>query len=240
MLLVENLTSGYGPIVALKGVSLHVADGEIVTLIGANGSGKSTLLSTLAGIIRPMDGRISFLEKDITRTPAERLVRLGIALVPEGRQLFAPMTVEDNLILGAYTKRGRGMNERLLRVFELFPRLEERCQQASGTLSGGEQQMLAIGRALMSEPKLLLLDEPSLGLAPRISQEIFRTLLKLRGSDMSILLVEQNAQLAFQTASRGYVMETGRIVLEGDSESLRNSREVQHAYLGRGYKEVWE
>ena len=240
MLLVENLSSGYGRIVALKGVSLHVASGEIVTLIGSNGSGKSTLLATLAGIIRPMDGRITLQGRDVSRLSAERMVRLGTALVPEGRQLFAPMTVEDNLALGAYTKPARGMEKRRRRVFDLFPRLEERRQQAAGTLSGGEQQMLAIGRALMSEPRLLLLDEPSLGLAPRISQDIFKTLLELRDSEMSILLVEQNAHLAFQTADRGYVMETGRIVLEGDSETLRNSREVQRAYLGRGYEEVWE
>lgn len=241
MLRVENLSSGYGRIVALKGVSLHVAPGEIVTLIGANGAGKSTLLSTLAGILRPMGGRISLYDKDVTHLSAERLVRRGVALVPEGRQLFAPMTVTENLLLGAYIRgKDNGIGETQEEVYKLFPILQERATQAAGTLSGGEQQMLAIGRALMSKPSLLLLDEPSMGLAPRIAQEIFRTLTGLKTSETSILVVEQNAHLALSTADRGYVVETGRIVLEGDCESLRHNKDVQRAYLGQGYREVWE
>jgi branched-chain amino acid transport system ATP-binding protein len=240
VLRVENLTSGYGRIVALKGVSLHVNPGEIVTLIGANGSGKSTLLSTLAGLIRPTGGRVFLRGREVTRLSTEKMVRQGVALVPEGRQLFAPMTVEDNLVLGGYTRRRDAHDGALDEVFGLFPILRERRSQAAGTLSGGEQQMLAIGRALMSKPSLLLLDEPSMGLAPRIAQGIFATLSNLKRSDTSMLLVEQNAHLALQTADRGYVIETGQIVLEGDSESLRSNHDVQRAYLGRGYQEGWE
>ncbi|MBN1866047.1 ABC transporter ATP-binding protein [Candidatus Sumerlaeota bacterium] len=240
MLRVENLTSGYGRIVALKGVSLHVNPGEMVTLIGANGSGKSTLLSTLAGLIRPMNGKVFLGNREVTRLSPEKMVRQGVALVPEGRQLFAPMSVEDNLILGAYTRRRDGQSGTLDEVFGLFPILRERRAQPAGTLSGGEQQMLAIGRALMSRPSLLLLDEPSMGLAPRIAQDIFATLSDLKRSDTSMLLVEQNAHLALRAADRGYVIETGQIVLEGDSESLRSNRDVQRAYLGRGYQEAWD
>ncbi len=240
MLRVENLTSGYGRILALKGVSLHAQSGEIVTLIGANGSGKSTLLATLAGVIRPTQGRVMINGKDVTALSAEQHVRAGIALVPEGRQLFAPMTVEENLQLGAYTQPGKQAAETMEYVLEMFPILGERSHQVAGTLSGGEQQMLAIGRALMSKPQLLLLDEPSMGLAPRIAREIFRSLSNLQSENTAVLLVEQNAHLALQTASRGYVLETGRIVIEGDCESLRNNRDVQRAYLGREYSEVWE
>jgi branched-chain amino acid transport system ATP-binding protein len=240
MLRIENLTSGYGRIVALKGVSLHVAKGEIVTLIGANGSGKSTLLSTLAGLVRPMGGRIQLGDRDVTRLRAEALVRCGVALVPEGRQLFAPMSVEDNLLLGAYARKRDGSEESLRTIYDLFPILRERRAQAAGTLSGGQQQMLAIGRALMSRPSLLLLDEPSMGLAPKVAREIFRSLKELRNNDTGILVVEQNAHLALSTADRGYVIETGQIVLEGDCAVLQNNRDVQRAYLGRGYQEGWE
>lgn len=240
MLRIENLISGYGPIVALKGISMHVTPGEIVTLIGANGSGKSTLLSTLSGLIRPMDGKITFRDKDTKRLSPEKLVRAGIALVPEGRQLFAPMTIEDNLILGAYTRPRDSVEENIEVIYELFPILKERYQQAAGTLSGGQQQMLAIGRAMMSNPSLLLLDEPSMGLAPKIAREIFRKLHTLLSQDLSILLIEQDANLALKSADRGYVLETGQIVLEGDCESLRNNPNVQRAYLGRGYQESWD
>lgn len=240
MLRVENLTSGYGRIVAVKGVSLHVSAGEIVTLIGANGSGKSTLLATLAGLLRAMEGRIIFQEKDVTRLSAEHIVRRGVALVPEGRQIFAPMSVEENLFLGSYTKTSQESAETMESVYELFPVLKERRVQAAGTLSGGEQQMLVIGRALMSQPSLLLLDEPSMGLAPRIARDIFRTLKRLRSTNTGILLVEQNANLALRTADQGYVLETGQIVLAGECASLRNNPDVQRAYLGRGYQEAWE
>jgi len=240
MLRIENLTSGYGRIVALKGVSLHVGRGEIVTLIGANGSGKSTLLATLAGLVRPMSGRIFLRGRDVTRLSTEKLVRRGVALVPEGRQLFAPMSVEDNLLLGAYSRKGDIFQESLQAVYALFPILNERRTQAAGTLSGGEQQMLAIGRALMSNPSFLLLDEPSMGLAPKVAREIFRSLRELRSNDTGILLVEQNAHLALNMADRGYVIETGQIVLEGESSVLSNNRDVQRAYLGRGYQEGWE
>jgi branched-chain amino acid transport system ATP-binding protein len=239
MLRIENLTSGYGPIVALKGVSLHVAPGEIVALIGANGCGKSTLLNTLSGLIRPMSGRILLQGREITRLPAEQLVRRGLALVPEGRQLFAPMSVEENLILGAYTHRGNNTTEDIEEIYTLFPILRERRRQPAGTLSGGQQQMLAIGRAMMSHPSILLLDEPSMGLAPKIAREIFRKLRELLSSDFSILLVEQDANLALKSSDRGYVLETGQIVIEGDCDSLRNNPDVQRAYLGRGYQEGW-
>jgi len=240
MLRIENLTSGYGPIVALKGVTLHVAPGEIVTLLGANGSGKSTLLATLAGLIRAMSGAISLRGQDVTGLAAEKLVRRGVALVPEGRQLFAPMTVEENLLLGAYARGDNDRKAEMASVYALFPILEERRAQAVGTLSGGQQQMLAIGRAMMSRPRLLLLDEPSMGLAPKIAHEIFRKLRHLLNDDLSILLVEQDAHLALRSADRGYVLETGRIVVEGDCDALRNNPDVQRAYLGRGYQEGWE
>ncbi len=241
MLRIANLTAGYGPITALKGVSMHVDAGEIVTLIGANGSGKSTLLATLSGLVRPTSGLVEFHGQAIRRVSPEKLVRRGIALVPEGRQLFAPMTVEENLMLGSYSRRrDSGVDDDLAMVYDLFPILEERRQQAAGTLSGGQQQMLAIGRALMSSPSLLLLDEPSMGLAPKISREIFRKLRGLLSNSLSILLVEQDANLALRTADRGYVLETGQIVVEGESEILKNNPDVQRAYLGRGYQEGWE
>jgi len=240
MLRIENLSSGYGPIVALKGVSLHVAPGEIVTLIGANGCGKSTLLNTLSGLIRPMGGRVLLQGRDITPLSAEQLVRRGLALVPEGRQLFAPMSVEENLILGAYTRQGNNAAEEIEEIYALFPILKERRRQPAGTLSGGQQQMLAIGRAMMSRPSILLLDEPSMGLAPKVAREIFRKLRELLSSDFSILLVEQDANLALKSADRGYVLETGQIVIEGECDLLRNNPDEQRAYLGRGYQEGWE
>jgi len=240
MLRIENLAAAYGQILALKGVSLHVSRGEIVTLIGANGSGKSTLLAALAGLIRPKDGTVYLKGKDVTRLSAEQRVRKGIALVPEGRQLFAPMTVEDNLILGGYTRRQADAREDLEMVYTLFPILRERREQPAGTLSGGQQQMVAIGRALMSRPALLLLDEPSMGLAPKVSREIFQSLRSLANAETSVLLVEQNARLALAVSDRGYVLETGQVVLEGESASLRNNHDVQRAYLGRGYQEGWE
>ncbi len=240
MLSIENLTSGYGPIVALKGVSLHVSPGEIVTLIGANGCGKSTLLNTLSGLIRPLAGRVLLQGREITHLSAEQLVRRGLALVPEGRQLFAPMSVEENLVLGAYTRQANNVTEELEEIYTLFPILKERRRQPAGTLSGGQQQMLAIGRAMMSRPSILLLDEPSMGLAPKVAREIFRKLRELLSTDFSILLVEQDANLALKSADRGYVLETGQIVIEGDCDMLRNNPDVQRAYLGRGYQEGWE
>ena len=243
MLRVQSLTAGYGGITVLRGVSIHVRPGEIVALIGANGAGKSTLLKAIAGLITPTSGRVIFDGREITGLSADRIVRLGISMVPEGRRLFAPLTVEDNLRLGAYPlgRRDKGEIERKMEeIFEIFPVLRERKSQVAGTLSGGEQQMLAIGRALMSEPRLLLLDEPSMGLAPMVVSEIFRVISSLRERGTTILLVEQNVRIALRIADRGYVMETGRIVLEGDAEELLRNREVERAYLGRGYREVWE
>jgi branched-chain amino acid transport system ATP-binding protein len=211
-----------------------------VALIGANGSGKSTLLATLAGLVRPTGGRVRLGGRDTTRLSPERKVRLGVALVPERRQLFAPMTVGENLELGAYLHPRAETPERMEAVFDLFPILRERRRQAAGTLSGGQQQMLAIGRALMSRPRLLLLDEPSMGLAPKVSREIFRKLRELVSAEFSILAVEQDAHLALRSADRGYVLETGQIILEGDADALRHNPDVQRAYLGRGYQEGWE
>ena len=238
MLRVKNLEAGYGPLKVLRKVSLHIGPGEIVTVIGANGAGKTTLLKTLSGLLVARGGEILFEKKDIRRVPAERIVFLGCSLVPEGRQLFAPLTVRENLILGAsvqYRRKRQGeVKEDLERVFALFPRLKERETQLAGTLSGGEQQMLAIGRALLSRPRLLLLDEPSMGLAPRMVREIFAHIAGLRKEfGLTILLVEQNARGALGVADRGYVLETGRIILQGPSEELLSNKDVQRAYLGR-------
>lgn len=240
MLRVRNLTSGYGKIVALKSATLHVDRGEIVALLGANGSGKSTLLATLAGALKPFDGELWLHDREISRYSCEKRVRQGVALVPEGRQLFAPMNVEDNLLLGAYVRNRRDAKDDLAFIFDFFPILKERRHQAAGTLSGGQQQMLAIGRALMSRPEILLLDEPSMGLAPKIAQEIFASLKRLQDRELTVLVVEQNANLALQTADRGYVIETGQILLEGEAAVLQNNHDVQRAYLGRGYQEGWE
>lgn len=244
MLRIQSLSSFYGNIQVLRGVSLHVDEGEIVTLLGANGAGKTTLLNTICGLITSRKGNITFSDENITSLSPERIARRGISQVPEGRQLFGVLTVFDNLILGAYSHRRmgkKGIHRNLDAVFSIFPILKERQKQYAGTLSGGEQQMLAIGRALMSEPKLLLLDEPSMGLAPKIVNEIFRVIQQLRTQqNTTVLLVEQNARAALNVADRGYILETGRIVLQGSSSELLENKEVKRAYLGRGYKEIWE
>lgn len=245
MLKVRNLEAGYGPLKVLKQVSLHVSQGEIVTLIGANGAGKSTLLRALSGLLTAAGGEVLFSGKSLRGLAAERVVGLGIALVPEGRQIFAAMSVRENLILGGYVaaRRGRdgqGTLQALEQVYELFPVLRERTEQLAGTLSGGEQQMLAMGRALMTDPSLLMMDEPSMGLAPLIVRDIFRAIQRLRDEGRTVLLVEQNARAALRIADRGYVIETGKLVLEGEAGFLLSDREVQRAYLGKGYREVWE
>jgi branched-chain amino acid transport system ATP-binding protein len=238
MLRIKNLEAGYGPLKILRKVSLHVDQGEIVTVIGSNGAGKTTLLKTVTGLLEARQGEILFEKRNLRGEPAERIVSLGCSLVPEGRQLFAPLTVRENLLLGAcvqFRRRRHGeVQEDLERVYGLFPLLREREGQLAGTLSGGEQQMLAIGRALLSHPRLLLLDEPSMGLAPRLVREIFAHVARLRKEfGLTILLVEQNARGALAVADRGYVLETGRVVLEGPSEELLANRDVQRAYLGR-------
>jgi len=238
MLRAKNLHVHYGVIHALRAVSIHVNEREIVALLGGNGSGKTTLLSAISGVVRPSAGEIAFGGKDITRERVDRLVRLGIIHVPEGRQIFGPLSVEDNLLLGAYhrfsLRDNTAIRTEVEEVYRLFPVLGERRQQLGGTLSGGEQQMLAIGRALLSRPKVLLLDEPSMGLAPRVVREIFEHIARLRRErGMTILLVEQNARAALAIADRGYVLETGRVVLQGTSEELLANRDVQRAYLGR-------
>ena len=238
MLKVKNLQVYYGMIHALRSASLHVKPKEIVALIGANGAGKTTLLSAVSGVVRPASGEVSLDGTEITRERADRIVRRGIAHVPEGRHVFKPLSVEDNLLLGAYHRfslRSRAaIRQEIEGVFSLFPSLSDRRKQRAGTLSGGEQQMLAIGRALLSSPKVLLLDEPSMGLAPRIVREIFGHISKLRRErGMTILLVEQNARGALSIADRGYVLATGRVVLQGSSEELLANRDVQRAYLGR-------
>ena len=238
MLRVKNLEAAYGPLKVLRKVSLHIAPGEIVTVIGANGAGKTTLLKTISGLLPARGGEILFERQDLRKLPVERIVLLGCSLVPEGRQLFAPLTVRENLILGASVqyrrKKQEEISEDMGRVFGLFPRLKEREEQLAGTLSGGEQQMLAIGRALLSRPRLLLLDEPSMGLAPRMVREIFAHIAGLRKKfGLTILLVEQNARGALGVADRGYVLETGRIILQGPSEELLSNQDVQRAYLGR-------
>ena len=238
MLRVKNLQVYYGMIHALRAASLHVSPKEIVALIGANGAGKTTLLSAVSGVVRAASGEVSLDGKAITRLRPDRIVREGIAHVPEGRHVFKPLSVEDNLMLGAYhrfsLRRREAIRGEIEGVFSLFPALATRRKQLAGTLSGGEQQMLAIGRALLSSPKVLLLDEPSMGLAPRVVREIFGHIAKLRRERaMTILLVEQNARGALAIADRGYVLETGRVVLQGTSEELLANREVQRAYLGR-------
>ncbi|HPV41314.1 MAG TPA: ABC transporter ATP-binding protein [Spirochaetota bacterium] len=244
MLKIRNLYSGYGNLRVLKGVSLHVNPGEIVTIIGGNGSGKSTLLSTIAGIVPALEGEIVFNGDNIAGTAPEKIVAAGCSLVPEGRLVFNTLTVRENLVLGAYTRiRGdRGMNlaGELAVIFGMFPRLQEREHQLGGTLSGGEQQMLAIGRALMAKPRLIMLDEPSMGLAPIIVKGIFEEIRKLRDAGNTILLVEQNARAALRIADRGYVIETGQMVLEGTSEELLNNNDVQRAYLGKDYRSISE
>jgi branched-chain amino acid transport system ATP-binding protein len=232
MLKAENLNVYYGPIHAVKGVSFEVNEGEIVTLIGANGAGKSTTLKTVSGLMRSRGGSIEFMGKSIASTAPHKIVELGIAHVPEGRRVFTRMTVEENLDMGAFTAKAANLEADKERVFEQFPRLKERRKQIAGTLSGGEQQMLAMGRALMSTPKLLMLDEPSMGLAPILVEQVFDIISALHKAGTTILLVEQNAEMALSIADRAYVMETGRITLSGTGKELAASEEVQKAYLG--------
>ena len=233
LLEVKDLNVYYGAIHALQGISFTVSQGEIVTLIGANGAGKSTTLRTVSGLLRPRRGTVVFKDEDITMVPAEQIVRRGIVQVPEGRKIFAPMTVRENLEMGAYTRTNQAeIQQSMERAFASFPRLKERLTQLGGTLSGGEQQMLAMARALMSRPVLLLLDEPSMGLSPIMTEEIFRIIKEINAQGTSILLVEQNALMALQIANRAYVLETGNIVLEGSAKELRESARVREAYLG--------
>jgi branched-chain amino acid transport system ATP-binding protein len=233
MLEISRLDVYYGVIRALHEISLRVGKGEIVTLIGANGAGKSTTLLTLSGLLTPLSGSIIYEGSDITYAPAHRRVEMGIVQVPEGRRVFANMSVSENLELGAYTRKDKaGVRQDLERVFALFPILAERRKQAAGTLSGGQQQMLAIGRALMGRPRLLLMDEPSLGLAPLLVKEIFQTIAEIRSQGVTVLLVEQNAHMALSLADRAYVLETGRITLSGPAKELLANEEVKKAYLG--------
>jgi branched-chain amino acid transport system ATP-binding protein len=232
LLEVRDIRTRYGAIEALKGVSLTVDAGEVVTLIGSNGAGKTTTLRSISGLTPASTGTITFGGEEITHVPAHEIVGHGIALAPEGRHCFPRMTVLENLELGAHQRRGPGVAEDFTRVYELFPLLKEREGQKAGTMSGGEQQMLAIGRALMARPKLLMLDEPSLGIAPLVVQRIYQTIGEINRSGVAILLVEQNANYALDAASRGYVLETGHVALANDSASLRNDPEVQRAYLG--------
>jgi len=237
MLKLHNLSAGYGSLNVLRRLSLHVKPGEIVTIIGANGAGKSTLLRTVTGLLRAGSGEILFRGEDIRLVPPEQVVFRGCSLVPEGRQVFAAMPVKENLLLGAYVQYKRGRHDEIAhdldRVFGLFPVLRQREHQLAGTLSGGEQQMLAIGRALMARPSLIMLDEPSMGLAPLIVKDIFRIITRIRDEGSTVLLVEQNARSALKIANRGYVLETGRIILEGAAEDLLANREIQRAYLGK-------
>ena len=229
---VSDIRTFYGAIEALKGISLTVEEGEVVTLIGSNGAGKSTTLRSISGLTPARAGAISFGGEEITRAPAQEIVARGITLAPEGRHVFPRMTVRENLELGAHLRRRDGLGEDLDRVFSLFPRLEERQRQKAGMMSGGEQQMLAIGRALMGRPKLLMLDEPSMGLAPILVERIYETIGEINRSGVAILLVEQNANYALDIARRGYVLETGQVVLADDSGRLRDNPDVQRAYLG--------
>ena len=232
MLSVYNINVWYGAIHAIKNVSFEVNDGEIVALIGANGAGKSTTLKTLSGLLRSRSGSIKFMDQDIMHMSAEKIVEHGLVHVPEGRRIFQQMTVEENLDMGAYTQPRDTIAGNLERVYEHFPRLEERRRQIAGTLSGGEQQMLAMGRALMANPKLLMLDEPSMGLAPILVEQIFEIIQALHKAGTTILLVEQNAQAALSIATRGYVMETGKVTLSGTGQELLHNDDVRKAYLG--------
>ena len=234
MLKVENLSIKYGSIEAVKNVSFEVNEGEVVTLIGANGAGKTSILRTISGLVRPTEGTISYLGNDIHKTPARKIVAEGLAQVPEGRHVFAGLTVMENLEMGAFLHTNKEENAALLKkVFQRFPRLEERKNQDAATLSGGEQQMLAIGRAIMSKPKLLILDEPSLGLAPILIKAIFKAVKEIAQSGVTVLLVEQNAKAALKLADRAYVLEVGKITHEGTAKELLNSKTIQEAYLGK-------
>jgi len=233
MLDVQNVHTYYGNIHALKGVSLNVNEGEIVTLIGANGAGKSTLLKTISGLLKPREGAVRLNGKDLRALPAHEVIGQGVVMVPEGRHVFAALTVMENLEMGAYSRNDRAaIASDILKVFELFPRLKERKNQPAGTLSGGEQQMLALGRALMGRPRVLLLDEPSMGLAPVLVDFVFETIRQLHADGTTILLVEQNARMALQVADRGYVLQSGEVVLSDSAEKLRANEMVRKAYLG--------
>lgn len=233
MLKVENLSVKYGVIQALHEISLHVEEGEIVTLIGSNGAGKTTTLGALSGLLKPSGGSATFRERDLFSIAPHERVPFGLVQVPEGRRIFGTMTVAENLDLGAYTRKDRGeISKDLDEIYQLFPRLAERRKQAAGTMSGGEQQMLAVGRALMSRPKLLLLDEPSLGLAPLLVKEIFNVIARIREQGVTVMLVEQNAHLALQIADRAYVLETGHITLKGNAKALAKDPRIKEAYLG--------
>lgn len=233
MIKINDLVVAYGGIEALKGISLEVPSGKIVTLVGANGAGKSTTLKSIVGLVKPKSGSIDFEGTDLTKLNTELMVKKGIALVPEGRRVFADLTVLENLKIGAYTRKDtKGIEEDLEKVYSLFPRLKERTWQLSGTLSGGEQQMLAIGRALMSRPKLIMMDEPSLGLAPIVVKELFGIIKRINEEGMTVLLIEQNANAALKIADIGYIMETGRITLSGSGKELLSNDEIKKAYLG--------
>jgi branched-chain amino acid transport system ATP-binding protein len=232
LLEVEDIHTYYGNIEALKGVSLNVEEGEIVTLIGSNGAGKSTTLRSISGLTAPREGSIRLDGADIVGTPPQEIVRAGVALSPEGRHCFQRMTVRENLDMGAYLRRDARVNDDLERIYDLFPRLKEREKQKAGTMSGGEQQMLAMGRALMAEPRLLLLDEPSMGIAPILVERIYETIAEINRQGMTILLVEQNANFALDVSARGYVLATGSVVLSNSASALRDDPEVQKAYLG--------
>lgn len=232
ILKVDDINVYYGSIHAIKGISFEVEEGEVVTLIGANGAGKSTTLNTISGLLRSKTGSIEFMGQSLAKVPSHKIVERGLALVPEGRRIFLQMTVQENLEMGAFTQKGGETQQDLEKIYALFPRLKERLKQMAGTLSGGEQQMLAMGRALMSHPKLLMLDEPSMGLAPILVEQIFEIIQNLNKSGSTILLVEQNAQMALSVAHRGYVLETGRVVTTGTGEELIESPEIKKAYLG--------
>ncbi len=243
MLKILNLQAGYGNLKVLKNVSMHVARGEIVTIIGANGAGKTTLLTTIAGLLKATAGEIHFEDRNIGTLAAQKIPALGCVMVPEGRQIFADLSVEENLILGGHVLRRNGRRElarQLDRQYALFPILKERRHQYGGTLSGGEQQMLAMGRALMSAPSLIMMDEPSTGLAPLIVQDIFNVIVRMREEGKTVLLVEQNAKAALHVADRGYVLETGKVVLQGKARELLEDVEVKRAYLGKDYGDFYD
>ena len=232
MLEIKDLEVFYGVIQAIKGVSFHVEEGEVIALIGANGAGKTTILHTITGLLTPKTGNIYFEGKDITKIPGHKIVSMGMAHVPEGRRIFAQLTVQENLEMGAYLRTDNKVEEDLAKIYQRFPRLSERKRQLAGTLSGGEQQMLAMGRALMSKPKLLLLDEPSMGLSPILVNEIFKIIQEINEEGVTVLLVEQNANKALSIANRAYVLETGHITVSGDAKDVASNPKVREAYLG--------
>jgi len=241
LLTVKNLHTYYGNVHVLKGITFHINEGEIVTIIGGNGAGKSTLLKTISGLIVPERGEVLFHKRNIDSLSAERILRKGISHVPEGRRIFAKLSVKDNLELGAFSRKDRDeISYDFEKVYSLFPILAERKKQSAGTLSGGEQQMLAIARSLMSRPKLIMLDEPSMGLAPKVVLEVFRTIKDLKEMGTTILLIEQNARAALALADRGYVMEMGKFTFQGEKQTLLDNEEIKRAYLGKGYREVYE